>query len=209
MAGNLLLGSLDGPAAVTAFARSLGDAVPRLDRRETQLNEATPGDPCDTTTPAATAANLRALVAGEEKHLSARSREQLTAWLVANRTGDARLRAGLSRDWCVGDKTGTGEHGTTNDVAVLWPPRKQRRQPRIVCVYLTETAASLRAPRRRRRGRPGGGEDRRAGALSAVTMCLGRKETTTKTDDFFWKPCPYRRTGDHRASSSHAKGHDG
>ena len=141
-AANLILKSLGGPAAVTAFARSLGDDVTRLDRWETELNEATPGDPRDTTSPAAMAANLRALVVGADR-LSPRSREQLTAWMVSNRTGEARLRAGLPREggWRVGDKTGSGELGTTNDVAVLWPPGG--RPPVIVCVYLTETSASF------------------------------------------------------------------
>ena len=143
-AANLLLQSLGGPAAVTAFARSLGDDVTRLDRWETELNEAIPGDPRDTTSPAAMAANLRALVV-EENHLSPRSREQLTAWLLSNQTGDARLRAGLPKGggWRVGDKTGSGEHGTSNDVAVLWPPGE--RKPLIVSVYLTETTASFDA----------------------------------------------------------------
>ena len=49
--------------------------------------------------------------------LSDGSREQLVAWLRANTTGGARLRAGVPADWRVGDKTGTGERGTTNDIA--------------------------------------------------------------------------------------------
>jgi len=137
-AGNLLLANLGGPAAITAFARSLGDNVTRLDRIETALNEATPGDPRDTTTPDAMAANLNALVLGDR--LSERSRGQLAQWLIANQTGAAKLRAGLPADWRVGDKTGGGDFGTTNDVAVLWPPG---RQPLIVAVYLTETKASF------------------------------------------------------------------
>ena len=139
-AANLILRSLGGPAAVTAFARSLGDDVTRLDRWETELNEATPGDPRDTTSPAAMAADLQALVLGKE-HLSLRSREQLATWLLSNQTGDARLRAGLPKDWRVGDKTGSGEHGASNDVAVLWPLGGGK--PVIVCVYLTETSASF------------------------------------------------------------------
>ncbi len=135
-AGNLLLESLGGPVGVTDFARSLGDSVTRLDRWETALNEATPGDPRDTTTPAAMAANLQTLVLGN--HLSPASREQLTAWLVANRTGDAKLRAGLPGTWRVGDKTGGGDHGTMNEVAVIWPPG---RNPLIVSIYITETDA--------------------------------------------------------------------
>jgi beta-lactamase class A len=54
--------------------------------------------------------------------LSASSRRRLTAWLIANTTGDTRLRAGLPKGWRVGDKTGTGDHRTQNDVAIVWRP---------------------------------------------------------------------------------------
>jgi len=137
-AANLILDSLGGPAAVTAFARSLGDGMTRLDRVEPDLNEAIPGDPRDTTTPQAMTDNLRALVLG--RHLSRRSRDQLVAWMVSNQTGGAKLRAGVPPTWRVGDKTGGGNGGTTNDVAVIWPPH---RKPLIVSVYLTETQASF------------------------------------------------------------------
>ena len=98
-AGNLLLASFGGPPALTAYARSLGDEVTRLDRIETDLNEATPGDPRDTTTPTAMAENVRRLVVGDA--LSAPSRERLKALLIANKTGDARLRAGFPKTWSV------------------------------------------------------------------------------------------------------------
>ena len=130
-AGNLLLAAIGGPSGLTGYVRTLGDALSRLDRTEPALNEALPGDPRDTTTPAAMLENLNRLVLGTA--LSAASRDTLTAWLVANKTGDARLRAGLPRDWRVGDKTGTGDRGTANDVAVLWP---SGGAPVIVAVYL-------------------------------------------------------------------------
>ena len=131
-AGNLLLDSFGGPPGLTAFARHQGDPTTRLDRRETALNEATPGDPRDTTTPLAMLGLLQRLVLGNA--LSAASRAQLQAWLVANRTGDKRLRAGLPPDWRVGDKTGSGNRNTTNDVAILWPPG---RPPIVVAAYYT------------------------------------------------------------------------
>jgi beta-lactamase class A len=134
-AGNLLLARLGGPEGLTTYARSLGDTVTRLDRTEPDLNEAVPGDPRDTTSPAAMLSNLRTLVLGTV--LSASSRDQLTRWLLGNRTGDTRLRAGLPSDWRVGDKTGSGERGTTNDVGVIWPPG---RAPILVSIYLTETS---------------------------------------------------------------------
>jgi len=134
-AANLLLASMGGPAGLTAFARSLGDGITRLDRNEPALNEAIPGDPRDTTTPNAMLGNLRELVLGGR--LSSSSKAQLLAWLAANETGGARIRAKLPKDWGVGDKTGTGDRGTANDVAILWPPG---RGPVLVAVYLTETS---------------------------------------------------------------------
>ena len=132
VAANLLLPSIGGPAGIGLFARTLGDTHTRLDRRETELNSAIAGDPRDTTTPLAMLGNLRALLLGEA--LSVPSRERLLGWLRANTTGDARLRAGLPKGWRVGDKTGSGANGTTNDVAILWPPG---RAPLLVAAYLT------------------------------------------------------------------------
>ena len=135
-AANLLLASAGGPAAVTAFARRIGDGVTRLDRTEPTLNEGTPGDPRDTSTPRAMAQTLRTLLLGDA--LSAAGRAQLLQWMSANTTGGKRLRAGVPSDWRVADKTGTGRLGTTNDVGVLWPPH---RAPLVVVSYLTECKA--------------------------------------------------------------------
>ena len=139
-AANLLLDTVNGPAGFTAFMRQLGDTVTRLDRNEPSLNEAIPGDPRDTTTPLAMLGNVQAVLLGDA--LSAASRARLLAWGVGNRTGDARLRAGVPRAWRVADKTGTGERGTTNDIGLLWP---QDRAPIVVTAYLTQTEAPERA----------------------------------------------------------------
>lgn len=135
-AGNLLLASFGGPAALTRFVRTLGDDKTRLDRIEPALNESHPGDERDTTTPRAMAGSLRAAVLGDA--LSSAGRAQLVRWLQATVTGTERLRAGLPDDWRIGHKTGTGERGSTNDVAVLWPPR---RAPIVVAAYLTDSEA--------------------------------------------------------------------
>jgi beta-lactamase class A len=119
-AGNLLLDELDGPGEITVFARSLGDQVTRLDRREPELNSAVPGDNRDTTSPRAIAADYRELVLGSR--LDDMDRALLTSWLVGNTTGDTRIRAGLPTSWRVGDKTGAGHYGVINDVAIAWPP---------------------------------------------------------------------------------------
>lgn len=131
-AANLLLETIGGPAGVTAFARRLGDGVTRLDRTEPTLNEALPGDPRDTSTPMWMLRDLQKLALGSV--LAPPSRERFVGWLLACKTGEGRLRAGLPSDWKIGDKTGTGDRGTSNDLAVAWPPRER---PLLIAVYLT------------------------------------------------------------------------
>ncbi|WP_406857698.1 class A beta-lactamase [Alsobacter sp. KACC 23698] len=139
-AANLILDAIGGPAGLTAFMRKIGDADTRLDRRETELNEGTPGDLRDTTTPAAAAESFRKLVLGDV--LSAGSRRQLQEWLVANQVAGPLLRASLPQGWRIADRSGAGGHGTRNVLAVLWPPRGL---PIVSAIYLSETDASMDA----------------------------------------------------------------
>lgn len=127
---NLLSAILGGPAQVTAFVRTLGDPDTRLDRTEPDLNVTGPGDERDTTKPSRMTADLRALVLGGA--LSDPMRERLTAWLIGNTTGDRQIRAGLPAGWGVGDKTGSGAHAESNDVAVVWP---HGRAPLLIAIY--------------------------------------------------------------------------
>ncbi len=90
-AANLLLRVLGGPPAITAFARSIGDEESRLDRWETELNSAVPGDLRDTTTPLALGIGFRNLLTGDV--LSPAGRRQLEDWMRANQTSS--MRAGL------------------------------------------------------------------------------------------------------------------
>jgi len=134
-AANVLLARHGGPAGFTAFVRSLGDSITRLDRTEPTLNEAKVGDPRDTTTPQAMLQTLQKLVLGDV--LTPPSRAWLQRWLVETSTGDKRLRAGV-QGWKVGDKTGTAsDSGTANDVAVMWPPAGGA--PVLVTCYLTRS----------------------------------------------------------------------
>ena len=119
-AGNLLMRDIGGPARLTAYLRGLGDTVSRMDRYEPGLNRNRPGDPRDTTTPRAIAADHQKLVLGDA--LTADKHALLTDWLERITTGAARVRAGVPEGWKVADKTGTGDYGRANDVAVVWPP---------------------------------------------------------------------------------------
>jgi beta-lactamase class A len=135
-AANLLLQTVGGPAGVTRYVRSIGDAVTRLDRSEPALNETIPGDVRDTTTPEAMARTLVRLL--RDPILSAASKKRLFGWMHRAETGRARIRAGVPAGWTVGDKTGTTNTGA-NDVAILWPPTGA---PIVLAMYFAEVKGS-------------------------------------------------------------------
>nr|BFE51060.1 class A beta-lactamase BlaC [Saccharothrix mutabilis subsp. capreolus] len=122
-AGNLLLREVGGPAGFTGFVRGIGDQVTRLDRWEPDLTSAIPGDPRDTTTPRAIGTTYREVVLGDA--LPPEKRDFLRDLLERSTTGTRRIRAGLPPGWRAADKTGTGDHGTMNDIAFAWPPGAQ------------------------------------------------------------------------------------
>ncbi|UZK65804.1 class A beta-lactamase [Sphingomonas sp. M1-B02] len=131
-AANLLLRTVGGPAGFTCRLRSFGDTVTRLDRWETDMGEAAPGDVRDTTSPRAMAGLAQRLVLGDA--LAPSSRAQLVAWMKDTRTSATSLRAGLPEGWVVADKTGSGGYGTDNLVGVVWMPG---RAPLVVASYVT------------------------------------------------------------------------
>jgi beta-lactamase class A len=127
---NLLLSAIGGPSALTNFWRTIGDGVSRLDAMEPELNRSPPGDPHNTTTPAAMAGTLKRLVLGQV--LSAPSRERLTDWMIACQTGANRLRAGLPKAWMAADKTGNNGKDAAGDIAVAWIGPGA---PVVICCY--------------------------------------------------------------------------
>lgn len=133
-AANFLMKQIGGPAGVTAFARSLGDGMFRLDRWEPELNSATPGDVRDTTTPVAMMRTLQKLALGDA--LAPAQRKLLVDWMLASPTGAERIRAGVPAGWKVADKTGSGSHGTSNTIGVLYPPGTA---PIVIAVYFTQS----------------------------------------------------------------------
>lgn len=132
-AANVLLDATGGPAALTAWLAEMGDKTTRLDRREPQLNTAIAGDERDTSTPAAMAQSLQALVL--DGAIDGFGRALLQQWLLDSRTGDKRLRAGMPVDWKIGGKTGSGENGTACDSILVWPTPQS--SPLLVTAYLT------------------------------------------------------------------------
>ena len=121
-AANLLLHTIGGPQAITAFARSIGDERTRLDRWETELNSAVPGDPRDTSSPEALGGGYRTLL--DAAVLGPPQRRLLEDWMRANQTSS--MRAGLPPGWTTADKTGSGDYGSTNDVGIAYGNDGQR-----------------------------------------------------------------------------------
>lgn len=128
-AGNLLFEELGGPEQFQQSLREIGDDVTQSDRYETALNEFTPGNTRDTSTPAALATSLQGFAVGDL--LPDDKRERLLDWMQGNATGDTLIRAGAPEGWTVADKSGAGRYGTRNDIAVVWPPD---RKPIILAI---------------------------------------------------------------------------
>ncbi len=139
---NLLTKKLGGPAGLNAFARSINDKQFQLNHWWPDEALARPGSKEDATTPAAMTESVRKLVFGTV--LAPSKREMLATWLKNNVTGDARIRAGVPKNWVVGDKTGSGYHyGITGDTAVIWPPKCS---PIVMTIYYSNN--NKNAPKR-------------------------------------------------------------
>ncbi|QDY69296.1 class A beta-lactamase [Qingshengfaniella alkalisoli] len=136
-ATNMLIDYLGGPQAVTEFFRTTGDEVSRLDRREPELNTLVPGDPRDTTTPAAMTSTLRRLLLGDV--LSPSSRDQLAEWMSLGGVTGNLLRADAPDDWLILDKSGSGNH-TRNIIAVITP---DGGSPWIATIFISDTDADF------------------------------------------------------------------
>ncbi len=139
-AANILLRELGGLETFQAWYRGAGDEVTRVDRYETALNSALPGDPRDTTTPAQTVANLDKVLLGGL--LEPDGLQLLQRWLLETPTGANRIRAGVPADWRVAHKTGTGARNSYNNIGVAFPPSGE---PVVIAVYYTGARASPKA----------------------------------------------------------------
>jgi len=130
----LLVNKLGGVQAVDVFARSIGDSTFNLTHDFPREAASIPGDVNDTTTPQAMAQTYQKLVLGNV--LADPERNLLVTWMKETVTGINRIHAGIPADWIEADKTGTGSgYGTTNDAAILWPPK---HAPIILVVYFTQ-----------------------------------------------------------------------
>ncbi|EDU8478757.1 serine hydrolase [Salmonella enterica subsp. enterica serovar Reading] len=119
--------------------RGIGDHVTRLDRTEPTLNEATPGDARDTSSPQKMAAGLQKILTAPP--LTPANRAVLAQWMRDDKVGDALLRAALPKGWAIADKTGAGGYGSRAIIAAVYPPE---RPPFYVAIFITQTEASMK-----------------------------------------------------------------
>jgi beta-lactamase class A len=106
------------------------------------MNNETPGDPRDTTTPAAMLATARALVEG--RILPPPARARLLGWMQASRTADTMIRAALPPGWQEANKTGAGSWHARNIVSRITPPGVAGpRAPIWVAAYLFAAKSEL------------------------------------------------------------------
>lgn len=119
LAYNLVLERVGGPAALDAALADLGDETTKVVNDEPALNTIEPGSTDDTTTAAALAGTLEALLLGPT--LDVDDRALLLDWMSGNATGDTLIRAGAPEGWVVADKSG-GAGAIRNDVALVTRP---------------------------------------------------------------------------------------
>jgi beta-lactamase class A len=136
-ATNLLIDRIGGPQSVTDFLRAIGDGVSRLDRREPEVNTFAPGDPRDTTSPAAMVSTMEVLLTGDA--LSPRSRAQLVDWMSAGGVTGALIRASTPEGWHVADRSGSADFNR-NIVAMVTPPD---REPYFIAIFLSDAEADF------------------------------------------------------------------
>ncbi|WP_010163008.1 class A beta-lactamase [Sphingomonas sp. PAMC 26617] len=134
-AANLLMRRSGGPAGLTAFLRSIGDRVTRIDTYEGHLTDHPL--PADSSTPRAVTETVRRILCGPVLPIA--GRRLWEGWMAGNIVGRARLRASFPANWIAGDRTGTGD-GICNDFAFA---RRPGIAPLLLSAYYTAPGSEL------------------------------------------------------------------
>lgn len=131
---NLLLKHIGGVQGMTTFARSIGNPSFRQDHDwPAEAYSGGPNNLEDASTPKDMVESLHKLTVGTV--LDRPHRDLFTTWLINTNTGPNRITAGIPSGWIIGNKTGTGGvYGSTNDIAIVWPPK---HEPLLIGVYYT------------------------------------------------------------------------
>ena len=119
-ASNILIYELGGLKKLNDFTHSLDDKATKVAHLEPAINKVNLTTNLDKTTPQVMARNMNKLAFSDDI-LDKEHRLLLKKWLKENDTGDNRIASAIPVQWEIGDKTGTCQYGTTNDVAIIWP----------------------------------------------------------------------------------------
>ncbi|MGV6852018.1 MAG: class A beta-lactamase [bacterium] len=138
-AANIIINAIGGPQELNRFLRQIGDNTTRLDRYETDLNQALKDDPRDTTTARAMVKTLDKILYGHV--LSDSSKQQLLQWMIDTKITGSLLRSVLPDGYLIADRSGAGGHGSRGITAVVW---SSQRPALIISIYLTQSTASFK-----------------------------------------------------------------
>jgi len=131
---NLLLKIIDGVQGMNNFAQSIGNLSFSQDHDwPAEAFSGGVNNYKDASTPKSMVESLYKLTLSEI--LDQPQRDLLITWLMLSQTGAKRIKASLPQNWIVGNKTGTGAtYGSTNDLAIVWPPH---HAPIFIGIYYT------------------------------------------------------------------------
>ena len=128
-AANLILQEIGGVENFAAALRKIGDKVTKPARYEPELNLFDAVTNRDTSTPKQMAKNLQVYILGDI--LTAEKKNLLVDWMNGNSVTDTLIKAGTPNGWKVIDKSGNGNFGARNDIAVVYPPN---RKPIVIAI---------------------------------------------------------------------------
>lgn len=123
-ATNLLINELGGLKKLNEFIISLNDKDTVITANEPNVNNINLHDNFNKTSPKSIARDINKIAFSDDV-LDKRHQKLFRKWLKENDTGKNRIAYSLPEGWQIGDKTGTCEYGSTNDVAILWPKGKK------------------------------------------------------------------------------------
>ena len=131
-ANNKIINEIGGIKGFHEELKQLEDNISNPQRLEPELNLYDPTSTADTTTPKAAAMTLKHILTNED--MSKANRNLLKNVMIHNETGDTLIKAGVSKQAVVGDKSGQGlTYGTRNDLAFIYP--KNQKEPIVLAMY--------------------------------------------------------------------------
>lgn len=137
-AANLLVQKLGGLKQLKKFTLSLQDHATKVASSAAEVNKVDITTNLNKTTPKIMARDINKL-AFSNSVLDKKHQKLFRKWLRASESGDNLIAAEIPDNWTIGDKTGTCQYGTTNDVAIIWPDDSR---PITVSIFYTQPEKS-------------------------------------------------------------------